>query len=199
MIDISDPYISEEDANTLEDQSLPVTIRVVQESDDGVYEHNDIDVWSQADDDDYIEAALKDATRYIDNFEYIGEKKEDDQELKFPRDFQEDVPDEVKIATQRIAREMLRQHYIHNGFPTLMIQPIQIQATDFYSQTAQSQTSIKTEVDWDRKIYDIFRRYMGKYLRKSYPILSMDAIYERPSLTSDSSWSPGDGNPNRWN
>jgi len=174
---ISEPYITTTTADTLYDQMLPTTVRVIQADANGKYEHNDVDIWQQAQTDGIKEAVLKQATRWIDEHTFDGVKKDDTQELEFPRDFQENVPSEVKVCTFLITLEFLRQHYIKTGFPTLYVQPLQIGATDFYSQTSQSQTSIKTEgYDWENYVKKIFRNHLAKYLRASYPIASLTNV-----------------------
>jgi len=49
------------------------------------------------------DAALETATRYIDLLNLVGDKHLEDQELEFPRDDDEDVPEPIKMATYEIA------------------------------------------------------------------------------------------------
>lgn len=54
-------------------------------------------------------ASLKQATRMINQLNFVGRKAEDIQENEFPRDDETTIPREVKMATCEIAIALLRK------------------------------------------------------------------------------------------
>lgn len=53
------------------------------------------------------QAALYQATRYIDRLNFLGEKTDEEQELEFPRDDDTDIPQDIKYACMEIAFALL--------------------------------------------------------------------------------------------
>lgn len=66
----------------------------------------DREQWIQASE-NRRQAALYQATRLIDNLNFVGTKTDEDQELEFPRDDDEDVPRDIEIACMEIAYALL--------------------------------------------------------------------------------------------
>lgn len=88
--------------------------------------------WLTAESSDKIKA-LTEATRMIDNLDYIGTQP-DNQKLQFPRDFQTSVPEAIEQATYEISLKLLK------GFdPDALISNIGV--------TVRRYSSIETDFD----------------------------------------------------
>jgi hypothetical protein len=64
------------------------------------------DPWDTADDTDKTKA-LAMATKIIDRLNFVGDKTDEDQELQFPRNDDEEVPDDIVYACCEIALALL--------------------------------------------------------------------------------------------
>lgn len=63
-------------------------------------------LWNQTDESTKTKLLLE-ATRLIDNLNFMGDKAVEAQELEFPRGTDEDVPEDIKIACYEIAYAIL--------------------------------------------------------------------------------------------
>lgn len=64
------------------------------------------DTWDEADN-DTRNKALRMATRYIDTLPFVGSKTDPDQVREFPREDEDEIPDEVKNACAEAALALL--------------------------------------------------------------------------------------------
>jgi len=64
------------------------------------------ETWDLATSADKLKALIQ-ATSIIDKLTFVGAKTEEDQDLQFPRDGSEEIPDDIKIACCEIAISLL--------------------------------------------------------------------------------------------
>lgn len=165
-------YITKSQADSRYQKILPWKVTVLQEPDEytPLSEFTRFDVWDDSDTTTQ-ERALDHATRYINSFEYIGKKKDSGQDNKFPRDFQDEIPEPVKSATMELALFFLKQQIIADEAPINRQRMKEFGVDTFWQEIGD--TRERVEIGEQETPFPLLKHWLGGFLKGSYSIRSL--------------------------
>lgn len=158
-------YITEAQGDTIYAESMPAFIHYLDENDD----FQMFDVWNDADATNR-NAALVQATRLIDSFEYDGKKNTDTQENQFPRNGQIGIPVEVRRATFALAIELLTRYYQRVYTDPVQQQYLDNGATDINLRVNNAQEDVKYSEKQSMEV--VARPYLKKWIKGRFSTIA---------------------------
>lgn len=155
-------YISVAQADTRYANRLPTYIRVVEDN-----EFVPFDVWADSETAEK-EQALKDATRWIDSFEYDGHKLSEEQDNEFPRKGQTQVPEQVNIATLDLAIHLLQRYHSLKNEPAHVAFMRQSNINVYTMDVMESRE--RGEIQEEKTVYAVIRPYLKLWMKGRYSL-----------------------------
>lgn len=160
-------YITESEAFSRYNKILPWKVTALSPQSDFTRS----DVWDDSEP-GMRERALDHATRYINSFEYIGKKKDSEQDNKFPRDFQDEVPEPVKSATLELALFFLKHQIIADEAPINRQRMREFGVKTFWQEIGDTRERVEMSEQKETPL-PILKHWLGGFLKGSYTIRSI--------------------------